>query len=360
MVAVVRGVLHIGTIEDALDDARAGLVAQPQLVPHDAALLDDVRLGDRGRVGPLGEDVEGGLDGTGLGGDDVELVDRLVVGGVGVGVRSELHAEVSQCLDDLVAGVILGAVEHHVLEEVSHAEVRSRLVHGPGIHRQAQRQVAAGFLVVPEVIGEAVGERPDAHVRINRQQRSLSSRGFLNRLLLDGLFRNGLLDKLFRNGLPLDRLLLGRLFRDGLLGDGLFRDGLRFRRRSRCRLGRRRGRFRDGLRWRRLRGGFRGGLGRWLRGGLRWRRLRSGLGRWLRRRFDGCRRRGRRGRGVLGIIARAGRCNQHRTENHENESPHGEPSTIVSATGPRTRSNPRSVAAEAYPATSQPLTSFNQ
>ena len=230
VVALVGGVLGVGPIEDAVDDARAGLVAQPQLVADHAALLDDVGLGDGGRVGPLGEHVEGGLHGAFLGGHHVEFVDGLVVGRVGVDVRAELHAEAPQRLHDVVAGIVLGAVEHHVLEEVGDAEVRRGLVHGPGVHRQAQRQVAARLLVVAEVVGEAVVERADVHLGIHRQQQ----RGRLHdRLLLHGL-GGRLLDRLFDRLLDAFGCRLRPLRRCGRLCVGLRLGRLR---RVTCRVG---------------------------------------------------------------------------------------------------------------------------
>ena len=100
----------------------------------------------------------------------VELVDGLVEAGVGVDVGAEGSTEPAQHVDQLVLGVLLGAVEHHVLVEVGDTGARSDLVDGTGADGQPQRRLAAGPFVVTHVVLEPVVERAGAHVVVIRDR----------------------------------------------------------------------------------------------------------------------------------------------------------------------------------------------
>ena len=281
--SLVGGSDHVGVVEDAADGAVAGLEAQPQLVADHAALGGHIGLGEGGRVRPLGQDPEGGVHRTGLEGRHIELVDGGVVGREGVRVRAELHAEAAQHLDDLGARVLLGAVEHHVLEEVGHAETRVGLVQRPGINREAQRQVVARRRVAAEVVGESVAEHTDPHCGIHRQRCSQIGGRQLDRVLLGSLLLSRLVGRHLFDGLRrIDRLVVGSPLLSRF-GDRHLFDGLR-----------RIDRF----------------VGRHLFDGLR--RLSRFGDRLVDRR--GCR---RALRGVLGVLACARRRDQRRAEHHD-------------------------------------------
>ena len=81
------------------------------------------------------------------------------------------RADVAQRLIELVLGELLGAVEQHVLQVVRRALGALGVEHSPRIDREMHDHGIARRVVRAQVVGEAVRELADHHVRVDRQQR---------------------------------------------------------------------------------------------------------------------------------------------------------------------------------------------
>ena len=155
--------------EAGLQHPIAGGVAQPLLGQHDALLLVERGLVQQQIAGHFAQQHHRGVDGVVVGLGQVELVDRLVPRGGGVGVGAEGQAVALQHVDHLAARHMGRAVERHVFQEVGQALLLGRFVQRAGMDAQAQRGLAAGRGVLHHHIAQAVGQGPKPHPRIRRQ-----------------------------------------------------------------------------------------------------------------------------------------------------------------------------------------------
>ena len=110
---VERGAEEQG--EQVLPEARVEPLVEAPLLQHHAALkLDLFRVEGYG-VGPVAENLEGGLGDFGIVGRNFQKVQGVVEAGPGVKVGAEGAADGLEVFDDLLLGEALGAVEGHVL-----------------------------------------------------------------------------------------------------------------------------------------------------------------------------------------------------------------------------------------------------
>ena len=148
-------------------DALAGAPAEPPLLQHHAAFAFHLIRVQGHRVRPLAEDVEGGRDHLGIGGD-LQQVHGLIEAGVGVEVGPEGGADRFQVVDDLVAGEGGGAVEGHVLQVVGEAALGLLFQHGAGLDPEPELDAVGRLRVDLDVVGHPVPQRAAAHLRIER------------------------------------------------------------------------------------------------------------------------------------------------------------------------------------------------
>ena len=159
-------------IEGAFEHDGPGLLAETvavadataPLLVDDAALFLNLLLVEEDVAGPAVEDFDTHLDHLGVVGGDVDIVDSLVEGGVGVDVASELHAVLLQLVDHLVAWIALDAVEGHVLAEVGETLLVVAFHDRTGVGDQAELDHLLGFLVVADVVGESVVQLAVGHL----------------------------------------------------------------------------------------------------------------------------------------------------------------------------------------------------
>ena len=96
-------------------------------------------------MGHLGEGVEGDYHVVGHVGHQGEVVYGLRVAYVCVQVGPQLHTEVAQGHLQGFAGVEVGALEQHVLQEVGDSQTRPRFVHRSGLHDQPYAEAFPGW-----------------------------------------------------------------------------------------------------------------------------------------------------------------------------------------------------------------------
>ena len=146
-----------------LAHAPLGGVAGTLLLQDNATLLVDLRRVAGHEVGVVVHDEDAGVhDGGTDQRDVVEQVDGLLHARGGVHVAAEGGADALQPVEDALAGEVLGAVETHMLEEVRQAVLVGQLLQGAHVGGQVELGPLGGFLVVTDVIGQAVVKLADA------------------------------------------------------------------------------------------------------------------------------------------------------------------------------------------------------
>ncbi len=158
----IHGALCVGV------DAHQSAVARTPLFVYHAALLVDLTVLEQDEVAPVVENQQAGVeDVLVVAGHVADVVDGLVDAGVGVEVGAVLDglalAPVHDALAALVAREVLGAVECHVLEEVSQSALTRLLEYGAHLLRDVEFHTVLGLVVVADVVGEAIVEMADAH-----------------------------------------------------------------------------------------------------------------------------------------------------------------------------------------------------
>ena len=148
--------LGVDTIQFRCHISVAGFSTAAHFVEHHSTFGDHrVRI-ESGCVGHLGQSTEHRRDVGRWGGVHAHFENGLVVAHMGVEVRSELHTDLPHRRAQRVARVAGGAVEQHVLYEMSDACSCVGLVHRPDLHDEAQIQVVARIVVGAQIVGEAV------------------------------------------------------------------------------------------------------------------------------------------------------------------------------------------------------------
>ena len=156
------------SLKDALGSAGAH---SPLFVNHAAFLVDF--LGVEGQtVCPVVKNEQAAVN-VALGhGDVIDVIDRLIGGGVGVEVTTEFHADAFAILDESVTGEVVRAVEAHVFQEVSETALALFFLHAADLLRDVEAGEILGQRVVTDVVGKSVGQLTDAHILVNGQFRN--------------------------------------------------------------------------------------------------------------------------------------------------------------------------------------------
>ena len=132
-----------------------------------ALLVLHLLVGEQQPAGEVAQHLQPFADRLLVAAGEVELVDCLGEGGVGVGVRPEAHPVLLEPLDQRAGLEVLRAVEGHVLEEVGHAELRFGLGEGAGVDVHPQVDAVIRFAVVRPGVAHPVLEVSEVETRID-------------------------------------------------------------------------------------------------------------------------------------------------------------------------------------------------
>ncbi len=113
----------------------------------DAAFVLDLVGIEEHAVGVVAEELHALVDHGGVALGQLEFVNGLVEGGVGVGVVPEAHPEALEVFDHLAGGEVLRPVEGHVLEEVGETLLVVVLHERPGIDEEAHADAVRRFRI---------------------------------------------------------------------------------------------------------------------------------------------------------------------------------------------------------------------
>ena len=146
-------------MESTLLHTHHGTAAHAPLLIDDTALLVYFLVLKKQVVTPVMQDEQTGIQCSGnFHIDIVDVIHRLVKGSVGIEVLAELHSYALQILLEGVTGEVCGAIEAHVLEEVSQSALVFLLLHGAHLLRNVEIGTLLRPLVVTDVIGQAIGQ----------------------------------------------------------------------------------------------------------------------------------------------------------------------------------------------------------
>ena len=165
-VGILRALQHDGP--SGLAQTLLGAQTAAPLLEDDAALVLNLVVVEEELAGPAVEDFETHLDEVGIVGGELDVVDSLVERSPGVDAAAELDTVLLQGADHLVALVVLGTVESHVLAEVSQTLLVVVLQHRACIGHQAELYAVLRLLVGADVIGHAVGQLADFNLFVDR------------------------------------------------------------------------------------------------------------------------------------------------------------------------------------------------
>ena len=149
---------------------RRGAAAAPPFFGDDLPLLVDDRRIEHHVVRPVLEDQHGLVHDVRPVGRNLELVDRLVEARERVDARAELHADRLHERDDLLARIVLRAVERHVLDEVREPALAVVLEHGSGVDDESQLRALFRLAIRLEVVAQAIRKPADGDLRIGRHR----------------------------------------------------------------------------------------------------------------------------------------------------------------------------------------------
>ena len=145
--------------QTALENAHRGAGTHAPLLVNDTALFVDFLLLEEQTARPVGKNVKAGVDVVAGDGHVVNVVDGFVGRGVGIEVLAELHTDAFAVLDELsIIGEVLRAVEGHVLEKVGETALIIVLLYRTHLLGDVEIDLAFGFGVVSNVVGQSVGE----------------------------------------------------------------------------------------------------------------------------------------------------------------------------------------------------------
>ena len=151
--------------------AKDALVSQAFLFEDDAAFFVYFLIGDGGAAGPVLDHLECGVDDRFVIGGKLQEVDGLFVGCVGVHIPPEGHTDAFEVVDQRLFGEALGAVEHHVFEEVGQPQLVVILLDGTGVDDQHQGGAVGRFGIVTDVVGQPVIQLRFADAWVHGQER---------------------------------------------------------------------------------------------------------------------------------------------------------------------------------------------
>ena len=149
-------------------EAFLGTETATPLFEDDATLVFDFVLFKEELGSPAVEDFETHLDKLFVVGREFDVVDGFVEGGPGVDATAEFDTVFLEGADHLVALVVLGAVEGHVLAEVGKTLLVVVFKDGTGVGDETELDTVFGLFVGTDVVGHAVGQFADFHFFVDR------------------------------------------------------------------------------------------------------------------------------------------------------------------------------------------------
>ncbi len=155
-------------VQARLVGAQLRRVARALLGQDDAALPVDGGGIQQQPVGAFAHQGDGLVEAVLVRIGQVELIDRLGLGGGGVGVGAEGQAQALQPLDHVAFRHVLGAVEGHVFEEVGEPLLDVGLHQRAGVEPQAQRSLPRWGRVALDGVAHAVRQHAEAHIGVRR------------------------------------------------------------------------------------------------------------------------------------------------------------------------------------------------
>ncbi len=143
-----------------------GTQTEAVFLDDDTAFLVNLLVVVEEASGPTTEDLKTEVDVVGIVERHGNHIDGLVEAGVSVEVSAEHHALAAQVIDHTVARETLDTVEGHVLGEVRQTLLVVVLLVGAGVHRETELHAVLRVGVLTDVIGQAVVQFSDDHVRV--------------------------------------------------------------------------------------------------------------------------------------------------------------------------------------------------
>jgi hypothetical protein len=162
-----RAVEEVG--DALLEELAAGTLARGLFGVDHALLGLDLRRLEPEAVDHVAHPGERLLEARRLVVGQVELVDRLEEGRVGVGVGAEADPLLLEERDELARLEVARAVERHVLEEVGEPQLVAVLVQAADVHVEAQQELLGRVLVLHPDEAQSVLERPELHARVGSE-----------------------------------------------------------------------------------------------------------------------------------------------------------------------------------------------
>ena len=147
-----------------------GVEMQPPFRQHDASLAIDPALIEGGALRPILQDEQRAIEDIGLVGRDPQCVLRIVVAGRRVRIRTDAETERRQEIDEPLFRKMPGTLELHVFDEVRQPLLIVVFENRPGLDNEPQLSAVRRLGVRADVIAEAVGQRPNEHVGIDRHR----------------------------------------------------------------------------------------------------------------------------------------------------------------------------------------------
>ena len=141
---------------------------EPPLLGHHPPLFVDLLGLERHAVSPVLEDLEARLQHAGVVQRELQHVDGLVEARVRIDVRTELHADRLEIVDQLLLGEVAGPVERHVLHEMCEPQLVVILQDGAGVDDEPELRPVLRPSVFAHEVAKAVIERTDSDRRIER------------------------------------------------------------------------------------------------------------------------------------------------------------------------------------------------
>ena len=145
----------------------AGAEAATPFLDDDATLVFNLLRGEEQLACPAVEDFETHLDHIGLVARQIDIIDGLVESRPGVDAAAKLDTVLLQLADHLVALVVLGTVEGHVLTEVGKTLLVLVLEHRTSVGHQTELHAVFGFLVGADVVGQPVVELTNLYLFVD-------------------------------------------------------------------------------------------------------------------------------------------------------------------------------------------------
>ena len=168
---VAQGVLGslVHQLVLAFGHTAAGIVAEAPLLADDSAFVVQCLLLAGDVAGPVVQHHKHGIH------ERIphqrhfrEVIDGLGPGGEGIHVITETHAFLGQEIEYPLAGIMPGAVEGHMLQEMGQTVLIVLFLESAHIVRDIELRAALGLLVMAEIVAQPVVEPAGAEIGVVR------------------------------------------------------------------------------------------------------------------------------------------------------------------------------------------------